>query len=118
MGGRMNIFNKSNQSDFQKECEIIIEERKGYKGNKGFGSIKFFDIISTVFLFVGIIILILVPFTEISLLQATCFFVISYTLSPTDLECSAHMIKGIAEDLGNIRANISVIRKRGENEKV
>jgi len=109
-------MDKLDKAIYEEECENVRQERNTYKENQRNPAMKFYSWLSTFFLFVGFIALILVPFTEASLLHATCFFVISYTISPTDLDHSGQIFKGIAEDLGHIRANISVIRRRGENE--
>lgn len=76
--------------------------------------LKILDRLSTLFLFSGFAALVLVPFTAISLLHATCLFVIHHTLSLTDLDRAESILKGIAEDMGYIRANTTIIRKRAE----
>lgn len=101
--------------DFENECNVIRQERANYSVWRGhLMGLKVFDWLSTAFLFAGFAALILVPFTTISLLQATCLFVIQHTLSLTDLDRAEAVFKGIAEDMANIRANINLIRKRGK----
>jgi hypothetical protein len=65
----------------------------------------------------GFVALALVPFTEITLLQATCLFVIHYTIAPTDFDYARWLLKGLAEDMAHIRANLTLIRKGCEKQK-
>lgn len=103
-------------NDFEKECEAIRHERNTYiLPNRG--AQKFLTVLSAVFFFAGFIALILIYFTNVTLLQATCLFVISYIIEPTDGDRYESMAKGIAEDLGNIRASLAVMRKNSEEKK-
>lgn len=102
----------SKQTDFEKECALIIRERLTYQENRPGESVavKFYDWLSFGLLLVGILGLLLMPFTDITLLQVTCIFIISRALAPSDLDYTRPMLKGIAEDLGHVRASVTVIR--------
>jgi len=93
------------------EEEAIKEERKFYPGAGNEVGIKVLDVLSLIFLLSGFVALILIFFTDVTLVQATCLFVISYTIAPSDGDIFRQGIKGIMEDVGYIRLNITVIRK-------
>ncbi len=106
---------------FKAEAYLIKQERQHYplsiKGEDDY-VLKLFEYLSVIFLGIGFLSLILTFFTKITLVQATCFFVISgillfnrHMLENTDGERYEEIIKGIAEDMGNIRASIFVIGK-------
>lgn len=102
------------QSLFEQECESIRQERSSYKLGRPKGVVKFMDILSAIFWFSGFIALALIPFTEVTLLQATCLFVIHYTIAPSEVDMAQGVIKGMAEDLGCIRANLATIRRKND----
>ncbi len=97
---------------YQEEYENISNERANYKisGSTKKGQ-KIFEIIAALFLGMGFISLFLMFFTEITLLQATCFFVIAYTLQPSDGDRYQSIIKGVTEDLAHIRLNTTILSK-------
>lgn len=99
------------EESFQKESSEIVTERNSYASKAQDPIKRVFDITSVVFLALGFISLIAVFFTDITLVQATCFFVISYVISPTDGDRFESMLKGIAQDLANIRANTAISSK-------
>jgi len=97
---------------YQEEYTNIKNERTNYKiSNDTEIGQKIFEVLSTLFLSIGFISLILVYFTEITLLQSTCFFVIAYTLQPSDGDRYQSIIKGITEDLAHIRLNTTIFSK-------
>ncbi len=97
---------------YQEEYENICNERDTYKiSSNGKIGQKFFKIIATLFLGISFLSLILMFFTEITLLQVTCFFVIAYTLSPSDRDRYQSIVKGITEDLAHIRLNTTMLFK-------
>ena len=100
---------------FIKECEAIKLERESYKFPHK-GTDKFFDLLSALFFFSGFIALFSIPFSQVTLLDATCLFVIHFAIAPSDGDRFERMAKGMAEDLGNIRANIATIRKTSAGE--
>ena len=105
-------MNTSNDADFEKECEAIRQERETYQVERNqVAGVKILDWLSTAFLFAGFVALALTPFTGITLLEATCLFIIHYTIAPTDLDYARKPFKGMAVDLAHIRANLSVMRK-------
>lgn len=107
----------SEDSYYTEECEAIKQERTTYKLIRPRGIVGFESALSAAFYFAAFIALILVPFTEITLLQATCLFVIHYTIAPSEVDLGEALIKGIAEDLGHIRANLAAMRIRNNEIK-
>lgn len=103
----MNEFEKS----FEKEAEIILTERKTYPGIENNLPNKVYDYLSLIFLISGFVALILIFFTNVTLLQATCLFVISYIVKPTDTDRRELENKCMAEDLAHIRMNTTIIGK-------
>ena len=99
------------EESFQKETATIATERNGYASKAQDPIKRIFDITSVVFLVLGFVSLIAMFFTDITLVQATCFFVISFVLSPTDGDRFETMLKGMAQDLANIRANTVIASK-------
>ena len=99
------------EESFQKEAAEIANERNSYASKAQDPIKRVFDITSVIFLALGFISLIAIFFTDITLVQATCFFVISYVISPTDGDRFESMLKGIAQDLANIRANTAMTSK-------
>ena len=99
------------QESYQKEAETISAERASYKNSKQHLGTKIFDKLSLMFLLCGFLGLVLVPFTSVTLVQATCFFVISFVLSPTDGDRYEAMLKGISEDMANVRINTTISTK-------
>ncbi|MGW8169869.1 MAG: hypothetical protein ACWGHH_07695 [Sulfurovaceae bacterium] len=91
---------------FNDEAKKIKFERIGY--TKDTTGERILDYLSAGFQFVGFVALILVFFTDITLVQATCFFVIGYTIAPTYMELSSNLIKQIAEDIIHIRINTKI----------
>ena len=107
------------KSLYQEEATTIKEERASYPVNSKKPNIgyKFFEYLSNLFLVCGFVALGLLFFTEITLVQATCLFVISYVIHPTDGDRYESQLKGIAEDLANIRINTTILGKYGKNRK-
>ncbi len=106
---------EKSEEHFAKEREIIANERSSYLfPNKGVN--KFFDYLSAVFFFSGFGALLLIFFTEITLIDATCLFIISYVVQPSDGDRFEPIVKGIAEDLGNIRLNTSFLKLSERNK--
>ena len=103
------------ESAIELETEKIRIERESYPAGKYNASKKFFDYASLIFLASGFIALVLIFFTDVTLLQAACLFVISYVISPTDGDRYESQIKCMAEDLANIRINTTVIGKHINN---
>lgn len=101
---------KKIDNEYQHEVDLITQERKTYPLNEK-PILVFFEYLSFSFMAVGFILLIASLFTDITLLNATCFFVISYTIMPTDGDRHRSIIKGIAQDLANIRASNAIISK-------
>jgi fatty-acid desaturase len=99
------------QESYQKEAENIAAERAAYQNSSQRIGAKIFDKLSLLFLLSGFVSLGLVAFTEVTLVQSTCFFVISFVLSPTDGDRLETMLKGMAEDLANIRINTAIESK-------
>lgn len=100
----------------QQESDAIKSERIAYAFEEKAG-LKFFYYLSNVFMVLGFISLALVFFTEVTLVHATCFFVIGYTLTPTDVDSNRVVIKGVTEDIANIRLNTAVISKKCNVDK-
>jgi len=100
----------------QQESDAIKRERASYAFEEKPG-VAFFHYLSNAFMALGFIPLALVFFTEITLIQATCFFVIGYTLTPTDVDSNRTVIKGVTEDVANIRLNTAVISKKDNVDK-
>lgn len=104
--------------ELDKQKKLISEERDTYydvlniKKNN-----KIMEYISIFFFFSGFLSLALIPFTNITLIDATCLFIISHVFGPTDGELQAGLLKGLAVDLGLIRANISAFLVVKESEK-
>lgn len=98
--------------DFENACEAIRQERTTYAQSNPPIAIKILYIVSTVFFFAAFGALVLVPFTDVSLLQATCLFVIHYTVAPSEADLAQGAIKGATVDLANIRASLDVLRNR------
>jgi len=97
---------------YQEEYTNISNERASYKiSNDTKIGQKIFEAIATLFLGIGFISLILIFFTEITLFHSTCFFVIAYTLQPSDGDRYQSIIKGVTEDLAHIRLNTTIISK-------
>lgn len=99
------------EENILKEIDIILQERKSYPKAYINKDHKIFDFLSLIFMGLGFVSLILIYFTNITLIQATCFFIISYILKPSDTDRYKFFIKSISEDLGNIRANTAVMVK-------
>ncbi|PZO83709.1 MAG: hypothetical protein DI626_08815 [Micavibrio aeruginosavorus] len=91
------------------EKQKIIDERKTYKF-PNLGTKKFFEYVATGFFFFGFATLLLAFFTDLTLIHATCFFVISHVIQPTDGDRYETIVKGIAEDLANIRLNTTFLK--------
>lgn len=104
------------QELFEQECESIRQERAGYKLSRPRGVVKFLDGLSTIFFFSAFIALALVPLTEVTLLDATCLFVIHYAIQPSEMDLAERMIFGMAEDLARIRASLAVIKNKKDGE--
>ena len=94
----------------QKEVELIKLERASYTFNEKAG-VFIFHSISLIFTAFGFTALISIFFTNITLIDATCLFVIGYVLDPKDSEINRLAIKGMLEDIANIRLNTAVISK-------
>ncbi len=98
-------------NSWEAESVAIQQERATYPGNNtGLGK-KAFDYLSLIFLIAGFISLLLVYFTEITLIHSACIFVISRVLSPSDTDRYELMIKGLVEDVANIRVASTIITK-------
>ena len=104
------------QESYQKEAEVVSAERASYKNSKQHLGAKIFDKLSLIFLLCGFLSLVSVPFTGITLVQATCFFVISFALSPSDGDRYELMMKGIAEDVANLRIHTAISTKAKRKE--
>lgn len=95
--------------------ERIQSERSAYK-NKYAGTLKFHSFIAMIFYKAGLITLVLtalsyfdvidLPLEVLGIFYATSFYLIGYITEPTDGDRYEEMVKGIAEDMGNIRALI------------
>lgn len=96
---------------FDIEASAITTERLSYVSNTNGPVMRLFDILSTLFLCAGFIGLVAIFFTDITLIQTTCLFIISFIISPSDGDRFSSLIKGIAEDIAHIRANLTVISK-------
>jgi hypothetical protein len=99
------------EESLQKEIATISAERNGYASKAQYPIKRIFDLTSVVFLVLGFVSLIAMFFTDITLVQATCFFVISFVLSPSDGDRFETMLKGMAQDLANIRASTTITSK-------
>ncbi len=101
------------EKNYEKEYFSIKNERESYPGGTEGEKFayKLFDKLSFVFQISGFIALTLVFFTDTTLVQATCLFVIGYVVSPSDGDRYERQIKGIVEDLGHIRLNTTIIGK-------
>jgi len=102
---------KSWEEKYKAESVVIQQERATYSGNHTVLGKKAFDYLSLIFLIAGFISLLLVYFTEVTLIHSACIFVISRVLSPSDTDRYELMIKGLAEDVANIRIVTAVIAK-------
>jgi len=102
---------------FDMECEVIRKERASYSLSRPRNIVRFEGFLSAIFYFLGFIALALIPFSQITLMEATCLFVISYVIAPSEIDLGESVIKGMAEDLGYIRANLSCIRKAREEKQ-
>ncbi len=105
---------KLNDEDLKKTIkEAIQAERLNYK-SKNTGGFKFMDTMSFVFYCGGFICLgfALFSFYEITIFHATCLFIISYVVSPSDGDRYEEMVKGMAKDLGYIRAHLEFLSLR------
>ncbi|MDI1229161.1 MAG: hypothetical protein PSY14_15890 [bacterium] len=100
--------------NFELECDAIRRERSTYAGGgiRSENIKKFFDYLSCIFLCMGFVSLVLIFFSETTLLHATCFFVISYTLELSGADRAELALKGATEDLAHIRASLAVLRKK------
>ena len=107
------------EKNYEKEYSSIKEEREFYPGNTEGNKFayKLFDVLSFLFQASGFIALILIFFTDITLVQATCLFVIGYVISPSDGDRYELQVKGMVEDLGHIRLNTTIIGKYITNNK-
>lgn len=99
---------------YKEETEVVARERMGYTANRLDHVKVFFDKLSIAFLLAGFAGLIAVPFTTFTLVQATCLFVISYVVSPSDGDRYESTLKGIAQDLANIRIHTAITSKAKE----
>lgn len=98
------------EGELHEEAHALRLERDGYSGIDP-SALFFFNSLSTIFLSLGFLSLFLMFFTAITFLDATCLFVISFVLSPSDGERNWALTKGMAEDLAQVRMNIETIRK-------
>ena len=96
---------------FQEICQSIKEERGTYQPSHK-GTNKFFDVLSLLFLLAGFGALIAIFFTDVTIVEATCLFVISYVVAPTDGDRYESMVKGIAEDVGFTRAHLEFLNTK------
>ena len=100
---------------YNKEFELIVLEREEYSSKLNDPVKKLFDVLSFFFLIAGFIALTATFFSKITLTEATCFFVISFVLKPSDGDRMESAIKGIAQDLANIRINTAITSKKSKN---
>ncbi|MEY8241730.1 MAG: hypothetical protein RPT25_15400 [Cycloclasticus sp.] len=105
---------KNLEERFNSELLEIQQERKTYSANHTVLGKKVFDYLSIITLIAGFISLPLVYFTEVTLIHSACIFIISRTLSPSDTDRYELMIKGVAQDIANIRIATTVIAKGNE----
>lgn len=87
--------------------EINLEKEHIAGQDKHKGVKRFFDILGAFFFFLGFGSLVATFFTEVTLVQATCFFIIGYIVKPTDGDRYESLIRGMVEDLGHIRAHLT-----------
>jgi len=97
-------------NEYKETQQKILAERTSYF-TKNMPYIKLSEMISLVFLGIGIITLVLVYFTKVTLIQTTCFFVISYTIRPSDGYIFLYEIQCLTEDLVRIRTSLDVLAK-------
>ena len=102
---------------YKEEEQAIKQERNFYSGVGNDGGIKILDGLSMIFMVAGFVALALIYFTDITLIQATCLFIISHVIAPSDGDIFRQVVKGMAEDLGYMRLNLIVIRKYITNSK-
>jgi hypothetical protein len=105
------------EESYKKEFEVIARERETYPSKLDDSVKKLFDVVSFCFLIAGFIALAAVFFTQITLVQATCFFVISFVVKPSDGDRMESLIKGMAQDLANIRISALMVSKKERNLK-
>ena len=96
---------------YKEEEQAIKEERTSYSADGEEGGLKILDGLSMIFMIAGFVALVLVFFTDITLIQATCLFVIGHVVGPSDGDLYKNALKGITEDMGYMRLNLTVIRK-------
>jgi len=101
---------------YQREVDLIQKERNTYALSES-PILVFFEKLSFAFMAMGFIALISVFFTDVTLINATCFFVIGYTIMPTDGDRQRAITKGMAQDLANIRASTAIISKDEKSNK-
>lgn len=96
---------------FREEGKLISDDRATYEGHERSVGEKFFETLAVCFLGAAFLSLPLIFFTEVTLVQSTCLFVISFVLQPTDGDRYQSQIKGIAQDLAHIRIHTVISAK-------
>ncbi len=99
------------EEKYKEESSKVIQERSNYaKINNRLG-VNIFEKLSIIFLGFGFISLLMIPFTEMTLIQSACIFIISHVLSPNDTNRYESVIKGVVEDVANIRIATTILSK-------
>jgi len=106
------------QNQREREAKTIAEERKIYEGRDQSMGAKIFEKLSLIFLSLGFLSLPLIFLNVCTLLESTCLFVISFVLHPTDGDRYEGLLKGMAEDLANIRINTAIGSRATPSKKV
>ena len=104
---------------FTEECTAIFQEKKQRESlDPGYSSFKkFFDSMHAFFIFLGFAALIATFFTEVTVVQATCFLIIAHVISVRQMATN-ELLAEIAIDTAHTRAYIAtVIRSSQENQK-
>ena len=89
-----------------------VELRESVSKISGNFGLKFFEISSLLFLIAGFITLVMCAFTEVTLLNVTCLFVISHVLAPTDMDFAKGLLNGVSINLAVVRLNTAIIAKK------
>lgn len=108
--------------DFQTIHSRIKIERQTYKYKFPY-YLKVHSLAAMLFSYAGYASLIAAAFSyaDITIFHATCLLIIGYIIEPTDGDRYEEMVKGIAEDLGNVRAlvefqNSNILQERSEGK--
>lgn len=102
---------------FLKESDSLKKEREGYPAGRFSDAFRVYDVLSFLFLIAAFISLASVPFTDVTLLDATCLFVISHVVAPKEGDRFEKVFKGISEDIAHIRVNAVILAKEIKSRK-